>query len=119
MGIEITQEEGAALAAKIRARCTEDGDCLMWPGSTDSRGVPTVRIVRRIVSARMVVLLAAGKWVDGHNAANTCGRIGCLAEDHLAALTRRELGLLAIENTKYHLRPERNAKIAARARKGN
>jgi hypothetical protein len=119
MGIEITDEQGAYLMAKIRSRCIEDGDCLMWPGSSDSKGIPTIRVGRKIVSVRKLVLMRAGKWIDGLNAANTCGRPGCVAEEHSAALNRSELTKLAVERTQYHLRPQRNAKIAAAQRASN
>jgi len=119
MGIEISEEQGAYLMTKIRARCTEDGDCLMWPGSANSNGIPSIRVGKTVISVRKLVLMEAGRWKDGLNAANTCGRYRCVAEGHSAALNRRELSVLSAERTKYHLRPERNAKIAAYARKGS
>lgn len=103
---------------QILARCTECGDCLLWPGMKDSAGKPLMRLPgsRAPHPVRRVILRAEGRWVEGRLAGNTCGRIDCVAPAHAVALTRGQLVRQAVRRTGYHLDPVRNAKIAAAKR---
>lgn len=109
--------EGAYLLERIRSRCVEDGDCLMWQGATDSSGTPLMRLngSRSNVPVRRVVLQAIGKWSGkkNHVASNVCCASACVSEEHAREFSRSYLIKRAAERTGYHLSPVRNAKLAA------
>lgn len=111
-------EQGAYLMERIRAKCVEDGDCLIWTGATTSNGTPTMRMpkTREMIGVRRLVLKIAGRWKEGLLATSTCGHPQCVCEHHARGVTRAQLSKLAIKRTAYHLSPARNAKIAAAAR---
>ena len=110
-------ERGAYLMDRIRAKCREDGDCLIWEGAGAEK-TPTMRIPgsRALVPVRRVLLEIAGKWKGAAVATNTCGNSACVAEEHAIGATRRALVKAAVARTGYHKRPTRNARISAISR---
>lgn len=104
----------------IEARVVEDGDCLIWKGSKDSKGRPVMRLPgsRKLLSVRRVVLEAKGPPLrDGQVASNTCGNPLCVNPEHAKRMTRRQLINRAVKTTRYHLRTTRNEAIAKSRRK--
>ena len=101
---------GAYLMEKIRARCEENGDCLLWPGAITTRG-PVVTLNQKQIQLRRVV------WEDAHQkpfpsdrvASVDCGHINCLADTHIIARTRAQL---VARTNRMHASAGRNAKIA-------
>jgi hypothetical protein len=111
--------DGAYLMDKIRSRCIECGDCLLWQGAGADK-TPCMRLPgqRALVSVRRVVLQIAGTWKPGQLATNTCGTSACVGVEHAIGVTRKALVKQAVARTAYHKRPTRNAKISAIARAG-
>lgn len=103
---------------RIRANCTECGDCLMWNGSVDTSGTPMVRVPgnRKMTPVRRLVLQAMGTAIKGKLATTSCDRKLCVAQDHAVAATRAELQQLTADRTLFQQRPGRNAKISASKR---
>jgi hypothetical protein len=108
---------GIYLMEKIRARCEENGDCLLWPGAITTRG-PVVTLEQRQIQLRRVV------WEDDHQkpfppdrvASIDCGHINCLAAEHIIARTRAQL---VARTNRLHASAGRSAKIANGKRRGS
>lgn len=102
---------------RIRAKCREDGDCLIWEGAGAEK-TPIMRVPgsRSLVPVRRVVLELAGEWKGSAVATNTCGNSMCVAPEHAIGATRRALVKAAVARTGYHKRPTRNARISAISR---
>ena len=82
----------------ILARCTEDGDCLSWPGATDGRGMPIKAMQdpslgkRRSVSLRSAIARASGLEVSAEKrTAMTCGNRLCMNPAHMKSQTMSAL----------------------------
>jgi hypothetical protein len=82
---------------QIKARCTEDGDCLLWNGSTDVGGRPKLSVkkagekCKTLQPRRLVWEQAKGPIPKGKFVTVTCGNPGCLAEEHLELITKGEV----------------------------
>lgn len=81
--------------ARILARCEGDGDCLIWTGKHNGKGQPmameridgkdkTVTVRRRAYEEYHGVTLTRSQQVT------TCGHPGCLARNHLEAISLSE-----------------------------
>lgn len=96
---------------KIMARCTEDGDCLMWGGPM-ANGSPQIVVDQRYRQARRIVYEhAKGEIKDGTHPVMTCRNAKCLNPDHMRALTTKQIGQLASKEGKFRS-PSRRAAIA-------
>lgn len=73
---------------KIHARCIEDGDCLIWQGSTNGAGHCKIAngSGRRIVWQHAKGLLKPGQLLTV-----TCGQPKCLNPEHLAITSKAEV----------------------------
>lgn len=79
----------------IRARCKEDGDCLLWRLGVKDSGRPTYRA--KLVDGRRPSIQIARKWWEltrgpipkGRCVTVTCGNPRCL--EHLELVTRSEV----------------------------
>lgn len=80
--------------ARIRCRCVEDGDCLLWDGSVDRRGFPRFNIKvngkpKTYQVRRLAWELKNGRPVPaGMKVTSTCGHRLCL--QHLDLITHGE-----------------------------
>lgn len=81
--------EGSYLLERIRARCTEEGDCLLWGGATSAGGLP--RVWKDGLSTSLRRLL----WIEKHGEIPSDVRIGvkcrvdlCVAPAHLVIRDR-------------------------------
>jgi len=97
--------------ARIKAKCEEDGDCLIWNGRVHTNGAPSatewvdgedryVGVRRRAYEEYHGVTLAPTDLIS------TCGHPACLAKKHLERITASE------RNRRRHA----NADVAARLR---
>lgn len=79
--------------AWILNRCHEDGDCLLWDGAVARGAGPAVTDPHtgRTSPTRRVLMRAMGFDVNGRVATTTCGNPLCMSEEHLVALTRKQL----------------------------
>jgi hypothetical protein len=83
--------EVSKLAEKIRSRCKENGDCLIWQGARSNRG-PVVSLGGKELAVRATI------WEDAHGrpfpagrrACVTCQNKLCLNSDHIVAWTMAE-----------------------------
>ena len=106
-------EEGAYLVARAMARCTEDGDCLIWDGATNARG-PVLTHKQVQYSLRRLV------WEDKFKkpfpadrlASVSCGHKACLA--HVVARTRAIVNSLSAKQ--FGALKGRAAALAVRAK---
>jgi hypothetical protein len=82
--------EASYLLNKIRTRCIEEGDCLLWPGAVCTRGpVATVKGVQYSLR-RVAWENKNGKpFPSGRVASPSCGNPRCLA--HISAMTWAQL----------------------------
>ena len=97
----------------LRARCIEDGDCLIWQGGAYTNGSPRAHVhgERRTTSARAVWLVLHGKVQQpGKFAFSTCGNPLCMA--HAVFLTRAQIGKRVAALTGYAQNPARRERIA-------
>lgn len=97
----------------LRARTTEDGDCLIWTGSDNGKGIPKVRHGNGGMSVRRVVWeLRKGKIPEGMQVIVTCGRAGCI--EHLALASKAEVSKAA--QSRPDVRAHRSVTSARAAR---
>lgn len=95
---------------RIRLRCVCDGDCWLWAGSKNSKGLPTiVRIVdgKKVnMSGRRWVYMASGRQLQPSEVVTTsCGDPSCLNPEHLKKST-----LAAIQRKTNKADPSLNLK---------
>jgi hypothetical protein len=90
-----------------RKRCEEDGDCLLWIGSTDIRGVP--RITLRIADKPTTVQVRREWWTlhrgeipKGKTPMVTCGNPCCL--EHMRLASKSEIMREASKRADYKSR---------------
>jgi hypothetical protein len=98
----------------ILARCTEEGECLLWGGSVTSDGYPCVRHrpQSQVRIRRKVWELANDKTLaDGLYIVDTCDRRLCCNPKHLKPNTRKQQMELASRRGKLK-NPLRAARIA-------
>lgn len=108
--------DGEYFLKRVRARCVEDGDCLIWPGAMAGSGAgPVVTLDAKNYPVRKYV------WEDTHKKAFPAGRVAavscknkaCLSPDHVVAWTRTQVA--AAWNPDRN-RTAQGAKLAARRR---
>ncbi len=103
--------DGTYLAEKLRLRCIEDGDCLIWQGAMNERG-PSMKVGGKQYSVRQAVIVnRTGKpFPKGWVATVSCKRKACL--EHVVAMTR------AAFNTKLNKQanPMRSRRVASAKR---
>lgn len=98
----------------IKAKCREDGDCLLWTGSCNGSGIPKIKLDGIHYSARRETWkLARGPLKDSELVTVTCGCVRCLNPDHLKKTSKAEVSRLS------NARPAVKAKRAASAAKTN
>lgn len=82
----MTEEQGTYLMGRIRARCVEEGECILWQGWTNSSGNPIywdggkTKQLRRLVAEKVSGI----KLRDGDRAFMTCRNVACLEPSHIA-----------------------------------
>jgi hypothetical protein len=82
-----------SLFERIRHKCIEDGDCLMWQGSMQSQnGSPFVYTEgRNRAPIRKLLWEESGKKIkDGHRIGVVCRNARCVAPEHLVQRSRRD-----------------------------
>jgi hypothetical protein len=78
---------------QILLGCAEDGDCLLWAGAKSGQGVPYAWLDGKSTNLRRFVFAAKkGPIPAGRLVHVTCLHPSCLADGHLKAVTRKELG---------------------------
>jgi len=109
--------EGAYLMDKIRSRCVEEGDCLLWPGAINDRG-PVATVAQKQLSLRRVVWEHAhGRaWQSDRVASVSCENANCLNHEHIVPVTRSHL---VSRTNKRHNSIARAARVAAGKRKSS
>jgi hypothetical protein len=107
----------ADLAAKIKARVREEGDCLIWQGSR-SYETPVLwlpkegpngrsRSVRRLISEALGI-----KPRKNHNVTSSCGDLRCVCPAHVRMVSVSTISKRSIDATGYTRRPGRVATLA-------
>lgn len=102
-------------AARVRARCRRDGDCLVWTGATNADGYGVIRVpggfdyVHRVIYVDEVGPIPEGYVID-HVKTRGCRSRACCKSAHLEAVTQAE-NLRRGEGTK--LTPDDVAAIRA------
>lgn len=88
-------DEGAYLMEKIRVRCVEEGECLLWPGALCAGSTPAVHYQGKHYNLRHFVWKRMGKELptDGKAIVTKCRDKRCLAELHLAVGSRSRPGV--------------------------
>ena len=86
---------GAYLAEKIRLRCVEEGECLLWPGALCAGSTPAVHYQGKHYNLRHFVWKGMGKELPtgGKTIVTKCRDKRCLAEAHLQAGSRSRPGI--------------------------
>lgn len=105
--------DGAYLMDKIRPRCIEDGDCLIWTGRRSAGNVPRWgdKSLRRMIYTAMV-----GPVQDRFLISNNCENPLCVNPAHLKANTKGAVLRRVYENTDLALRRSITSTRAARKR---
>jgi hypothetical protein len=112
----------ADLAARIRPRVVQEGDCLIWTGMSKHK-TPSPRISqtradgKRVgVSLRRVVYHAANKRPLQGQVTSSCGHPCCVNPEHLIATTHAGVMRMAVKHGKIN-HARRSALAAAASRK--
>jgi hypothetical protein len=104
---------------RIKARCTMDGSCWIWPMAKDGRS-PEINVRGRIVKVRRYLLALNGVDLRGKRASVCCGSKACVNPDHLVAIEQSEIvkrGMAEMDLAKVLTRNRRLA-ISAQRRRG-
>lgn len=76
--------EGAYLMNVIRSRCTEFGDCLIWPGAMNAGRSPALTFKGQNIQIRRFIWQQMGKELRPKKAIKVrCQEVRCVAEGHL------------------------------------
>lgn len=105
--------DGTYLMQRIRARCTEEGDCLIWPGGINARG-PVVTVKRKQFSIRRLA------WEHKHGIPFPKGKLASLDCEHAACIVHvvpRTWSEVNARTSKRHSSVARAAKMAATKRR--
>ena len=103
--------DGAYLMDKIRARCVEEGDCLIWPGAFITRGPVATYKQKQYALRRVVWEERNGKPIPkGRMPSPNCGNPRCL--EHVVAKTWSQLNSRPVSSAQ-------KAKTAAAKRVGS
>ena len=102
----------------VRARCREDGDCLLWLGTITAKGYPTAKHQGRRVQVRRWLFDATSDRPlrSDQYPCVTCEQKLCLNRDHIVAKTKGGYMKLAAERGAYRLTPDRLRKLEASMR---
>lgn len=94
---------------QVLALCREDGDCLIWQGSKNSKGHPKVNQMsgRRWMWAHYKGPIPPGMFVSIE-----CECVGCLNVDHMVLRTKGEISRLS------HARPATKRKQSVSGARG-
>jgi hypothetical protein len=69
---------------RFMSKINKSGECWLWEGTTDSMGVPVLRIGKRTCTAARVALsLLKGEISPKLKTIRTCGQKTCVRPDHL------------------------------------
>lgn len=83
------ESEGAYIMEKIKSRCTEDGDCLVWNGSCATGDYPAMTFEGKSWLVRRLVGVTLGRKLDTKEAiVPKCEEPMCVSPKHLVK-TRR------------------------------
>ena len=87
--------DGAYLMDKIRARCVEEGDCLLWQGALSAGSTPVARHQGANHNLRRFVWTSMGGALPKKGKAfiTKCRDKRCLAASHLAVGSRSRPGV--------------------------
>ena len=100
----------------MRSRCTECGDCWIWPGAHTPRGYPNMRVDGKFVHVRPLMFDLAGKKREaGKKVTMTCTTPWCVNPAHMTQMSQRELAERARDRG-AQANPARAAKIAKHQR---
>lgn len=91
-----------------------DGDCVVWTGSVDSYGCPIMRKPgsRKLRQVRRIKLEEAGKRIDGLFATVKCDNPLCICDDHIIAMTRKQIQRRSSKQGKFARSPAQRQKMA-------
>lgn len=88
--------DSTGIAARILDRCTPDGDCLIWPGATNSSGYGCVGGGKRgytLLAHRVVFTEEVGPIEDGMTVDHLCNNKLCMNVFHMELVTVSENSL--------------------------
>lgn len=78
------EKDGAYLMKVIRSRCTEEGNCLIWPGAMNSGRSPALTFKGKNVQIRRFMWNHMGKKFSTGKAIKVrCQQLRCVAEECL------------------------------------
>ena len=77
----------------LRAKCVEEGECLLWQGRVSNHGVPMVRHAGQHTAVRRALwqLLGRRPLAARQIVSTTCGNLTCCHPDHLRVTTQADL----------------------------
>ena len=80
----IAPADGSYLKNVIRSRCTEEGDCLIWPGAMNAGRSPAMTFKGENVQIRRFLWEQSGHILQTRTAIKVrCKEVRCVAEGHL------------------------------------
>ncbi|WPB58622.1 hypothetical protein [Xylophilus sp. GOD-11R] len=100
------------IADRMLARCVEEGDCLIWPGATNPKGLPVAWAGRATASGRRIIWEAVtGKELQLADCIlMTCECVRCLNFAHMCKADRSAVIKLATKSG-THRSPARGQKL--------
>lgn len=105
----------------IRARCVEEGDCLIWQGGK-AHGSPYLMAKidgkrKSMAVRRYIAEVLQGRTVPpGRVVSMGCDCLDCVNPDHIRVYTRQQLVTRSANRTRFGEDPARKAKISAKKR---
>jgi len=100
------------IATRMLGRCTEEGDCLIWPGATNPKGLPVAWGGRATASGRRIVweALTGQQLQPADCILMTCECVRCLNFAHMRKTDRSAVIRLGAK-TGSHRSPKRAHKL--------
>ena len=97
----------------IKARCIEEGDCLLWQGGKRD-GRPTLQHEGQSKSVRAYIAVHLQKRrLSGRVVTERCGCLDCVNPSHFAYLTPAELGRRTEKRSLHKMTPVYRQKVSA------
>lgn len=102
---------------RIKARCIEEGDCLIWQGALSKQGFPSMKFEGKSTTVRRVVMKLSGSPAASRQpVVCSCDEKKCVKLEHLKRSTIKKVSRKAVK-TGYLSSLARRANVSATKRK--
>jgi len=100
----------------LMAKCTEEGDCQLWNGSTTKYGHPVMTFLcenkRTTTNVRRRVAQLMGMKIEGMMVSCSCNNALCISPACIEVISRKQLQLKTMKRERQQSRINTRAKLA-------